>query len=136
MATTLTGQIVEALGAAGSVTALVPATSIYMGELPEGTSLPLIQVELTGVEVQLNFGAARIESASISIVSYAVGAAAVTAIQKAAESTISPLAATYATSRIMACMLNSTEIAPSGREKEGDLTFMATSKYTILIEVS
>lgn len=136
MATTLTGQIVEALGAAISVTALVPATSIYMGELPEGTGLPACEVAEGSTSIDLNFSSSIIERAGITVTVYAVGAAATDLIQRTVQAILDPYTASFTNNQIMACLRESMEIQPDGRQVQGDLVFKATSRYTVLVEVS
>lgn len=136
MATTITGQVVEALGAASSVTALVPATSIYMGELPEGTGLPACEVAEGPTSIDLNFSSSIIERSGVTVTVYAVGAAATDLIQRTVQAVLDPYTAVFTNNKIMACLRESMDIQPDGREKSGSLVFKATSKYTILVEVS
>lgn len=136
--TTLTGQIAAALIAASTVTNLCPASSIVMGEAPEGTGLPVIQINEGRTQVDWTFTGVQIERAGITIEIYAVGAEVADAIQRAVSAVLDAYRdATFATiNRIMGCVRDSMNIAPDGRTVDGTLVYQATGSFTVLVEVS
>lgn len=136
--TTLTGQIAAALIAASTVTNLCPASSIVMGEAPEGTGLPVIQIAEGKTQVDWTFTGVQIERAGITIEIYAVGAETADTIQRAVSGVLDAYRdATFATvNRIMGCIRDSMNIAPDGRTVDGTLVYRATGSFTVLVEVS
>ncbi len=108
-ATTLIGVIKDALAAAGSVTALVPATSIWSMVAPEGTPFPRIVISEPKGDIINTFVTGKsLKPSTVTIDCYAEGAESANAIAAAVTPIVVALTTTFSTDqRIMSIQITS-----------------------------
>lgn len=133
MAVSLTGQIATALKASTTITSLVPATSIWSEQAPEGTTVPRILIkEIEEKQGNLMGTTRSLNRISFQVDCYAAGKEAARDIGIAVKNLIEDYTATYDTNNVIRGIIDISQKTVIDRNRPSNIKPVAKSTVEFL----